>query len=63
MARILRRVGLNRLAALEPAKSDNCYEHDALGDLLHLDIKKLGRFEHPGYRATGYRQQKTRGAG
>ncbi|SHE51856.1 Integrase core domain-containing protein [Modicisalibacter ilicicola DSM 19980] len=39
------------------------YEHDAPGDLLHLDIKKLGRFARPGHRVTGDRQQNTRGAG
>ncbi|RRR73208.1 IS481 family transposase [Halomonas sp. 3H] len=63
VARILRREGLNRLAALEPARPDNRYEHEAPGDLLHLDIKKLGRFARPGHRITGDRQQNTRGAG
>lgn len=63
VGRLLKRRGLNRLAALEPAQPDNRYEHDAPGDLLHLDIKKLGRFERPGHRVTGDRQQKSRGAG
>lgn len=63
VARILGRAGLNRLSALEPARPDNRYEHEAPGDLLHLDIKKLGRFARPGHRVTGDRQQKTRGAG
>lgn len=56
VARILQRAGLNRLSALEPAKPDNRYEHDAPGDLLHLDIKKLGRFQRPGHRVTGKRR-------
>ncbi|ATJ81412.1 IS481 family transposase [Halomonas beimenensis] len=63
VARILKRKGLNRLALLSPARPDNRYEHDAPGDLLHLDIKKLGRFERPGHRVTGDRQQNTPGAG
>lgn len=55
VGRILARAGLNRLAHLEPAGPDNRYEHDAPGDLLHLDIKKLGRFKRPGHRVTGSR--------
>lgn len=56
VGRILQRAGLNRLSSLEPAKPDNRYEHDAPGDLLHLDIKKLGRFKRPGHRVTGDRR-------
>ncbi|WP_311945600.1 IS481 family transposase [Halomonas piscis] len=63
VARILKRKGLNRLAALTPPRPSNRYEHDAPGDLLHLDIKKLGCFARPGHRVTGDRQQTTRGAG
>jgi transposase len=55
VARILVRAGLNRLSHLEPARPDNRYEHEAPGDLLHLDIKKLGRFRRPGHRVTGSR--------
>ena len=55
VARILMRAGLNRLSHLEPSRPDNRYEHAAPGDLLHLDIKKLGRFKRPGHRATGTR--------
>lgn len=56
VARLLRRAGLNRLAYLDPPEPDNRYEHDAPGDLLHLDIKKLGRFRRPGHRVTGNRR-------
>ncbi|ATJ81936.1 IS481 family transposase [Halomonas beimenensis] len=63
VARLLEREGLNRLSVLAPAPLENRYEHDAPGELLHLDIKKLGRFERPGHRVTGNRQQNTRGAG
>ena len=41
---------------LEPPKPSNRYEHAAPGDLLHLDIKKLGRFGRPGHRVTGERR-------
>lgn len=63
VGRILERKGLNRLANLEPAKPVHRYEHEAPGDLLHLDIKKLGRFCRPGHRVTGNRRQDSPGAG
>src|SRR5258706_6275012 len=45
LSRILQRRGLNRLAALDPPKPPVLrYERAAPGELLHLDIKKLGRF-------------------
>ena len=56
VARILKRAGLNRLAYLDPPKPANRYEYPAPGDLLHLDIKKLGRFRRPGHRVTGDRR-------
>lgn len=61
--RILARLGLNRLDRLEPAVPARRYEHAAPGDLLHLDIKKLGRFSQAGHRVTGDRQQCSRRAG
>lgn len=63
VGRLLQRAGLNRLAVLEPAAPIQRYEHDAPGDLLHLDIKKLGRFWRPGHRATGNRAMASDGAG
>lgn len=63
VARILKRKGLNRLADMSPARPDNRYGHEASGALLHLDTKKLGRFERPGHRVTGDRQQNTPNAG
>jgi len=41
---------------LDPAPPIQRYTHEAPGDLLHLDIKKLGRFKRPGHRMTGDRQ-------
>jgi len=63
VARLLKRQGLNRLAALEPPRPDNRYEHDTPGDLLHLDIKKLARFKRPGHRVTGNPRQHSKGSG
>ncbi len=64
LSRVLRRHGLHRLAALEPPKAPvQRYERATPGELLHLDIKKLGRFARPGVRATGDRTQRNPGAG
>jgi transposase InsO family protein len=55
VSRILRRLGLNSLKALEPAEPVRRYQRDNPGELLHIDIKKLGRFERVGHRITGKR--------
>lgn len=64
VSRILRRLGLNRLSALEPAEPVHRYERDHPGELIHIDIKKLGGFERTGHRITRDRRQgASRGAG
>ncbi len=64
VSRVLRRAGLSRLRDLEPAEPVHRYERDHPGELIHLDIKRLGRFEQTGHRITGDRQQgQSRGAG
>ncbi len=63
VARRLKQAGFHRLAELEPAPVVVRYEYANPGDLLHLDIKKLGRFWKPGHRVTGDRQQCSDGAG
>jgi transposase InsO family protein len=63
VSRILRRLRLNRLRDLEPAPVPLRYEHPAPGDLLHLDIKKLGRFSDVGSRIHGDMSRRTRGLG
>jgi len=64
LSRILQRHGLNRLASLDPPKPPVVrYERATPGELLHLDIKKLGRFHQPGVRATGDRSHRNPGAG
>ncbi len=56
VSRVLRRLGLNRIAALEPAEPIRRYEREHPGELIHIDIKKLGRFDRVGHRITGDRQ-------
>src|SRR4029450_583126 len=65
VSRILRRLGLNRLSALEPAEPVRRYEREKPGELLHIDIKKLGKFSQIGHRITGDRrgQSNNRGVG
>ena len=50
---VLARVGLNRLSKLEPVEPANRYCRRHAGELIHLDIKTLGRFRRPGKRALG----------
>ena len=45
VSRILRRLGLNRIRDLEPAEPVRRYERATPGEMIHIDIKKLGRFE------------------
>ena len=65
VSRILKRHGLNRLKDLEPAEPVRRYQRERPGELIHIDIKKLGRFERPGHRVTGDRtgQSNSRGVG
>ena len=64
VSRILKRLGLNRLKALEPAEPVRRYERENPGELIHIDIKKLGKFSRSGHRVTGQRQGcRTAGAG
>lgn len=55
VARILVRHGLNRWRDLEPAEPVVRYERDRPGELIHMDIKKLGKFDRVGHRITGDR--------
>jgi transposase InsO family protein len=63
ISRWLRRVGLNRLKSLQPTPPVVRYERANPGDLLHLDIKKLGRIERAAHRVTGDRKDSVEGAG
>lgn len=55
VARWLRREGLGRLARIDPPEPVRRYQRERPGELIHLDIKKLGRFNRPGHRVTGTR--------
>jgi transposase InsO family protein len=55
VARIAKAAGLNRLSKLEPVPVYRRYERAEPGELLHLDIKKLGRIVKVGHRITGNR--------
>lgn len=65
VSRILRRRGLNKLSALEPAEPSRRYERERPGEIIHIDIKKLGKFNQIGHRITGDRtgQSNSRGVG
>lgn len=63
VSRVLARAGLSRLSVLEPVEPVVRFEHEAPGDLLHIDTKKLGRIVRPGYRVTGNRRDSVEGAG
>ena len=59
----LRRLGLNRLSRLEPKPPIIRYDHKAPGDMIHLDVKKLGKIDGVGHRIHGDRSKRSRGAG
>ena len=52
VSRVLRRLGLNKLSALQPEPVRR-YERERAGELIHLDIKKLGRIGSVGHRIAG----------
>ena len=59
----LRRLKLNKLSGLEPKPPVVRYEYKAPGEMIHLDVKKLGRIDGVGHRITGDRSRRQRGAG
>ena len=63
VSRVLARAGLSKLSDLRPAEPVKRYEHDAPGDMLHIDTKKLGRIVRPSHRVTGNRRDSVNGAG
>ncbi len=64
---VLQRIGLGKLSRLEPPEPPNRYERSRPGELIHIDVKKLGRIgdRGAGHRVTGNRGkgQRSRGAG
>lgn len=55
VARVCRRAGLNRLTRIDPPPPPRRYEREWPGELLHVDIKRLGRFDRIGHRITRQR--------
>jgi transposase InsO family protein len=58
---VLRRHGRSRLASRPRPEEVIRYEHACPGDLIHVDIKKLGRILQPGHRVTGDRSKRANG--
>ena len=64
VSRVLRQAGLSRIRDLEPAEPIRRYEREHPGELIHIDIKKLGRFAKPGHKVTRTREGcRNQGAG
>lgn len=65
VGKVLRRLGLGRLKALDPVVPVVRYERETPGELIHIDTKKLGRIDGIGHRITGDRrgQSNRRGTG
>ena len=59
----LRKAGTSQPASLREKEPPNRYEHEAPGDLLHLDTKKLAKFTEVGHRANGIRHRRNKGQG
>jgi transposase InsO family protein len=58
----LKRIGLGKRSRLEPPEPPNRYERRHPGELVHVDVKKLGRFGVAGKRVVGQRHS-SRGYG
>jgi len=65
VSRIFAERGLSLLSAIEAREPRPRYERKTPGEIIHLDIKKLGKFSRTGHRITGDRrgQRSARGAG
>jgi transposase len=60
VCRILQRAGISRIRDLNPPEPDNRHERARPGELVHIDIKKLGRFDRAGKRVTGVQRRGAR---
>src|SRR3954463_15480488 len=52
---VLKRIGLGKLSRLGPLEPPNRYERRHPGELIHVDVKKLGVITGAGHRVTGRR--------
>jgi transposase InsO family protein len=60
---VIGRLGLSKLAPLEAPEPPNRYERPLPGELIHIDVKKLGQIGRPGHRVHGDRSIRSRGVG
>jgi transposase InsO family protein len=60
---VIARLGLQKLAPVPAPEPANRYERPMPGELIHIDVKKLGRIGRPGHRVSGDRSTRTRGIG
>ena len=60
---VLARNGLGKLPRLQPVEPANSYERPRPGELIHIDVKKLGRIGRPGHRVNADRRTRSRGIG
>jgi len=58
---LLTSLGLGRLSLLEPRTPANRYERRRAGELVHIDVKRLGRIDGVGHRISGSRDSQNRG--
>jgi transposase InsO family protein len=58
VSRWLKKIGLGKRSRLEPPEPPNRYERSRPGELIHVDVKKLGRILRPGHRVTGNRRDR-----
>ena len=56
LSRWLARLALSSLKALDPVRPVVLYKHEAPGEMLYVDTKKLGRIVRPSHRVTGNRR-------
>src|SRR3954464_11548348 len=60
---VIARLGLSKLAPVKEPEPANRYERPMPGELIHTDVKKLGRIGRPGHRVNGDRTTRSRGIG
>ena len=60
---VLARNGLGRLPRVRPDEPANSYERPRPGELVHIDVKKLGKIGRAGHRVNQNRRTRTRGIG
>lgn len=60
---VLVRRGLGKLPRIAAEEPTNSYERPRPGELVHIDVKKLGKIGRPGHRANGDRRTRSRGIG